>query len=153
MAKLKNGYYSGENLARGYTLRNSIEGYYSEKSNWKKNSGIYGHYSAMISPSNTLVGMAAFQQNGGTITSAMEFGSLWKTETNSNISEKIGLSGYKTQIVEVNASYLVNSISLTDSLIKVNEVIFLKTFKSSNLLKLTKSPKTNSTSSCSSGFI
>ena len=115
MAKLKNGYYSGENLARGYTLRNSIEGYYSEKSNWKKNSGIYGHYTSMISPSNTLVGMVAFQQKNGTITSSMEFGSLWKTETNSNTSKKIGLSEYKTQIVEVNASYLVSSISLTDS--------------------------------------
>lgn len=115
MAKLKNGYYSGENLARGYTLRNSIEGYYSEKSNWKKNSGIYGHYTSMISPSNTLVGMVAFQQNGGTMTSSMEFGSLWKTETNSNTSEKIGLSEYSTQIIEVNASYLVSSISLMDS--------------------------------------
>jgi len=110
--KLNNAYHSSENLAMGYDLVSSIEGYYAEKSAWINKTGMYGHYTSMISPSNTLVGMAGFAQNGKTTFSAMEFGSLFKGSDNNDHSRK-GVSGAATQIVEVNVAYLVNSITLS----------------------------------------
>ena len=110
--RLANGYHSSENLAMGYELVASIEGYYSEKANWVKKSGIYGHYTNMISPDNTLVGMAGFTQKGKSTFSAMEFGTLF-SNTNPNNSSVIGLNCAAMQLVEVNVSYLVNSISIS----------------------------------------
>lgn len=139
--RLANGYHSSENLAMGYELVASIEGYYSEKANWVKKSGIYGHYTNMISPDNTLVGMAGFTQKGKSTFSAMEFGTLF-SGNNTNNTARIGLNVAATQLVEVNVAYLVNSISISGA----TEVAINKTARlvaTANMKNATKSATIN----------
>jgi uncharacterized protein YjdB len=112
--RIANGYHSSENLAMGYDLLASIEGYYAEKTNWIKKSGMYGHYTNMISPDNTLVGAAGFTQKGKSTFTAMEFGTLFSSK-DTNSHKRTGLKGAATQIVEVNVKYLVNSITISGS--------------------------------------
>ena len=112
--KLANGYHSAENLAMGYTLLKSLEGYYGEKSGYTRN-GKACHYSVMISPSYTLVGMAGFQQSGKQIFSAMEFGTILKGKKNTNSTKQTGLKVSANQIIEVKVGYLVNSFTLSGS--------------------------------------
>lgn len=109
--KISGGYHSGENLAMGYGVMQSIEGYYSEKAAYVGNKGgMTGHYTNMINPNNNLVGVAGFAQNKGAIYSAMEFG---KTTNTTNDKKKNTFSGAATQIVEVNVSYMINSVTLS----------------------------------------
>ena len=104
------GYHSAENIAKGFTILNSIEAYYSEKTDWVKKTGkMTGHYTNMINPKNQLVGMAAFKQATGSTYSAMELGVKW-----GNVSNKYtGFKGAATQIVEVNVAFLVKSLQIT----------------------------------------
>lgn len=135
--KIKGGYHSGENLAMGYTAMGSIEGYYSEKNNWIKKSGMYGHYTNMISPSNTLVALTSFKQDGMPTLSALEFGRIFDGYKDTNNHTRKGINGKVNQIVEVNIKYLVNSISLSGpSSVYVGSKIKLSTY--ANMKNATK---------------
>lgn len=136
MAKISNGYHSGENLAWGYTVLNSIEGYYSEKSLYLKNRK-NNHYSMMISPENTLVGVAGFQQKGKSIFSAMEFGTIFPGKKNNNSSRQNAVKGDAIQTIEVNVPYLINSISISGAK-EIGVGITLKATATANMKNTTK---------------
>ena len=107
-----NGFHSAENLAFGYSLMNSIEGYYSEKSTYvNKENGVTGHYTSMIDPEYTLIGIGAFTREGSYCTSAMEFG----YEAGENPADQAGISGKASQLVEVSVSEHVSSFTLSGS--------------------------------------
>lgn len=109
--KSLNGYHSGENIAAGYTLLNSIEAYYEEKTDWvKKTGGMTGHYENIIRPKNTLVGMAGFRDEGYEY-SAMEFGVPY----GSNNTNQSSVTGAANQLIEVNVAFLVKSVSIKGS--------------------------------------
>lgn len=138
--KITNGYHSSENLALGYTIMKSIEGYYSEKDIYVNNkSGVTGHYTNMISPSNTLIGVAGFQQKNGSIFSAMEFGTLFSAKDTNDHTRK-GLTGSATQLVEVNVALLVNSITLSGT----NSIVVGKTIRLSATANMKNATKTAS---------
>ena len=106
-----NGYHSGENIAAGYTLLNSIEAYYEEKVDWvKKTGGMTGHYENIIRPKNTLVGIAGFRDEGYEY-SAMEFGVPY----GSNNANQSSVTGAANQLIEVNVAFLVKSVSIKGS--------------------------------------
>ena len=109
--KSLNGYHSGENIAAGYSLLNSIEAYYEEKADWvKKTGGMTGHYENIIRPKNTLVGMAGFRDEGYEY-SAMEFGVPY----GSNNANQSSVTGAANQLIEVNVAFLVKSVSIKGS--------------------------------------
>ncbi len=106
-----NGYHSAENIAFGYSLVNSIEGYYSEKETWVSGGqGQTGHYTSLIDPEYTLIGIGAFLRDGHKYTtSAMEFG----YEAGENNAEQAGISGRASQLIEVSVSDHITSLSLS----------------------------------------
>lgn len=74
-AKQQGFYHSSECLALNYSLLDSIDVYYSEKTNYLNNPKDGGHYQTLISPENELIGMVAFHDPN--IFSAIEFGIIY----------------------------------------------------------------------------
>jgi uncharacterized protein YjdB len=127
--KKLNGYHSGENIAMGYTVLQSIEAYYSEKADWVKKTGrMTGHYENIIRPRNTLVGMAGFKEESGYEYSAMEFG----VPSGTNDNNKNDVKGTVNQLVEVNVKFLVSSVSIKGN----NSVVAGKSTKLTAVVKM-----------------
>lgn len=106
------GYHSAENIAFGYSLMNSIEAYYSEKEDYVQDrEAVTGHYTSMIDPEYTLIGIGAFTREGHYMTSAMEFG----CEYGDNDASQAGISGSAVQLIEVSVSEHISSLMLSGS--------------------------------------
>ena len=115
MAKVKNGYHSGENLALGCDMMTSIDGYYAEKKAYiQGRSGLTGHYENIIDPENVLIGAAGFVKNN-TMFTAIEFGTLFHHNTTNDNYKQDKYNGNVSQLIEVNPSYLVTGISISGS--------------------------------------
>lgn len=92
----------GENLAWNWSgMLDGIEQWYDEKEDWvKKTGGVTGHYTALISPSFSYLGLGTFQRaSGGWYATAGEFsGASGLDET------QRGVSGKYIQTIEVQKS-------------------------------------------------
>lgn len=89
-----------ESLAWNYTgLMHGIEQWYSEKKDWIKqnNNAVTGHYTSMINPNYTYIGLGSFgRESGGWKCTAAEFG-----YGNTGSEAKSKLKGKTIQIIEV----------------------------------------------------
>ena len=86
--------------------------WYSERDTWvNQESGVTGHYTSMINPSNTHVGIAGFY-SGGYYTYCGEFGATSYYQTESVDESKIDVSNYTGQLEIVSASN-ISSISIS----------------------------------------
>ena len=117
-----NGYKSwGEVLAWNYSgMQQGIEQWYEEKADWVYNTGgVTGHYTAMINPENTYIGLGGFDpKNGDWICVAGEFMSddtlnyMQQYYGAGPVDEsKIGVSGEYYQVIEVPSSNLTAKLS------------------------------------------
>jgi len=94
---------TGEVIAWSSGITSAISMWYSEKSAWTSGSGsVTGHYTQMIDPSNTYVGVAGFGN-----TQAGEFSRA------SGLDEtKVNVSQYNSQLAEV-AADKISSVAVT----------------------------------------
>ena len=92
----------GENLAWNFSgIMDGIEQWYDEKDDWVNQTGyVTGHYTSMISPSNTYIGIGGFvRESGGWCAVAGEF----SCEDGLDESKSV-LQGSCIQIIEVSKS-------------------------------------------------
>lgn len=97
-----------EVLAWNYSgMMEGIEQWYGEKEDWVNNTGaVTGHYTSMINPENTYIGLGCFLlKEGGWYAVAGEFS--YKQDL---AEEKIGVTGSWSQQIEVPASSLSASL-------------------------------------------
>ena len=91
-----------ENLAwNGSGIMAGIEQWYGEKNDWVKQNdqAVTGHYTSLISPGHTSIGLGSFRQTAGKwYAVSAEFSSAASTD-----EQSLNLSGKKTQTIEVSA--------------------------------------------------